>query len=226
MTRLDRLAFRAPRSCSYVIHIDPSGAPGRPLEHRHRGGPRATTSSSSTPTNGWPPTHFARLVAVGRPEHLRQHRRPRSRRAPRYRARSALFERSVERTTLAEHACLLPTAALGPTKLFPSCRSCSTTASGFQRAGARTEDQFFYAVLAYARAQIDRNPGRDRPFYFYNRRDDNGHLTSRTHRSRSPRAPVCGPCSIMVEAEIGSGRRPGHGLSAGCSGSSLLSRLQ
>ena len=85
-----------------------------------------------------------------------------------------LFERSVERTTLTETPALVD-SSLGPAKLYRRTFLLAN-AIRFPEGWRQMEDQAF-TIHAYARAGSIAVCA-DRPCYFFNRREDGGHLTA------------------------------------------------
>jgi glycosyltransferase involved in cell wall biosynthesis len=168
--RLDRLAAEHPATVR-VVHIEPSGAPGRPrnigLEASRGDYVQFLDADDELAFDA-----LEHVVAIADRndadivvEKFASASIPRSQR---------LFDRSVERTTLAEMPPLAD-SSMGPAKLY---RRMFLVDNGirFPEGWRRMEDQYF-TIHAYARA------GRisiaaDRPSYFYNRREDGGHLTS------------------------------------------------
>ena len=125
-----------------------------------------------------------------------------------------LFERSVERTTLTETPALVD-SSLGPAKLYRRTFLLAN-AIRFPEGWRQMEDQAF-TIHAYARAGSIAVCA-DRPCYFFNRRDDGGHLTAeRIEPDRHVRN--LRTLLDLVNAETAPGRRCAIGSSVGCSAS-------
>ncbi|HEV8403689.1 MAG TPA: glycosyltransferase family A protein [Candidatus Limnocylindrales bacterium] len=167
--RLDRLAAEHPATVR-VIHIEPSGAPGRP---RNIGieAARGDYIQFLDADDELAREALERVVTMADRnasdvvvEKFASASMPRSQR---------LFERSVERTTLIDSPALVD-SSLGPAKLYRRSFLLAN-AIRFPEGWRQMEDQAF-TIHAYARA---RSIGvcADQPLYFFNRRDDDGHLT-------------------------------------------------